>query len=257
MKKQAKYKTLKIAILIVLVAIISGIYVHDYFSPHVAVIPITGELVTHIDKSDDQTETDSKDVVMAIRKADADMNIKAIILEINSPGGNTVGAEEVVNALHNTKKHTISLIRSQGLSAGYMVASATNVIFASHTSMVGDIGVTQSYTDNAKANRGNGITFNQLSLGKFKDMSDPNKPLTQEEKDLITRNGLQPAYDFFVATVAENRHLSIDIVRTMADGSWVLGDQALKEKLIDKIGSFAEVKRYLEENGVSTNKIPW
>ena len=149
-------------------------------------------------------------------------------------------------ALKHSQKPTVALIRSQGDSAAYEVATGANVIFASAESEVGDIGITESYTDNAKKDARDGLTFHQLSIGKYKDMLDPDKPLTPAEHDLIMSQ-LQVGYDRFVQMVADGRHMSTTAILKLADGSEVIGQTALAEGLIDKIGNVDDVRDYLTQ----------
>jgi protease-4 len=103
-----------------------------------------------------------------------------------------------------------------------------------------------SYLDYTKYNEKEGLTYNQLSTGKFKDSGDPDKPLTLEEKKLFERD-LNIMFNNFIQAVSENRKLSIDKVKKLADGSTMLGEMALKNGLIDKIGGPIEVRNYLKE----------
>jgi len=103
-----------------------------------------------------------------------------------------------------------------------------------------------SYMDYAKQNQEDGLTYNKLSSGKFKDAGDPDKILTYEEKQLFMRD-VNVLNENFVQTVAENRNMDIEKVRELADGSSWLGEQALEYGLIDRIGSFFEAKKYLKE----------
>ncbi|MFH1661887.1 MAG: signal peptide peptidase SppA [Candidatus Falkowbacteria bacterium] len=191
-------------------------------------------------------EISSEYIVSAIKEAEKNNKIKAIILEIDSAGGGPVAAEEVADALKYAEKPTVALIREYGNSAAYYVATGADIIFASVNSDVGSIGVTMSYSDNARKNQKEGLTYNQLSSGKFKDIGDPDKPLTVEEKQLIMRD-IKIYHDNFIKAVAENRNLDIEKVRRLADGSSMPGQIAMENGLIDRIGSFREVREYVEE----------
>lgn len=211
-----------------------------------------GEVVTYIspenlgsDGSLTADQTASEHVAYDIHRAEIDPKIKAVILEIDSYGGSPVGGEEISNALKDTEKPTVAFIRSAGASAAYMAASGADTIFASKYSDIGGIGVSSSYLDNAKRNQKDGFTYNQLSVGKFKDMGDPDKPLTAEERNLLMRD-TTIVYQNFIKTVAENRKLDIRKVEKLADGSTMLGQMALTNGLIDKIGGESEVKEYLK-----------
>ncbi|MFZ2970004.1 MAG: S49 family peptidase [Minisyncoccia bacterium] len=149
----------------------------EYGFCNVSKIKLQGELMPYIpneDKNEDGSTavdaTSSEDIVDAIEIADNDENIQAIILEINSFGGGPVAAEEVANALKRATKPTVALIRGMGVSAAYWSAIGADVIIASANSDVGSIGITSSYLDNTEKNEKEGLTFNQISTGKFKDM---------------------------------------------------------------------------------------
>lgn len=188
----------------------------------------------------------SEDIVSMIADAEKDEKIKAIVLEIDSSGGAPVAAEEVAGALKRSKKPTVAFIRSQGLSAAYWSSTGANIIFSSAVSDVGSIGVTFSYVDNYKKNLKDGLTFNSLSSGKYKDYGDSNKPLTADEKLLIMRD-VNIVNDNFIKAVAANRNIDVEKVRQLADGSSMPGEMALKNGLIDRIGGIYEVKDYLKE----------
>jgi protease-4 len=189
-------------------------------------------------------QTASEDVTKAIRQASADPSIKAIVLEIDSPGGSPVGGEEMELALKHAQKPTVALIREEGDSAAYMTATGADIIFASVFSDVADIGITESYVDNSKQDVTNGLTFDQLSIGKYKDMFNPDKPLTADERTLAMKE-LQIGYENFVKIVAENRHMSIDNVTALANGASMTGEEGVQAGLIDKIGDVDDVRSYL------------
>jgi protease-4 len=216
-------------------------------------IELHGQLLTYI--SNDSFDTDGKmlydesaseDIVLAIESAESEPTTKAILLEIDSTGGDIVAAEEVANALKNATKPTVALIRGYGDSAAYYSATGADIIFASKSSDVGSIGVTMSYLDYSKQNEKEGMTYNSLSTGKYKDYGDPDKLLTADERRILERD-LKILHENFVSDVATNRKMDINKVRQLADGSSVPGQMALDNGLIDRIGGFDEVEQYLKE----------
>jgi signal peptide peptidase SppA len=229
---------------------VQGIDVRGYLSTYVG----EGSLDLYGNKIEDQTS--SEDVFYIIERAEKDESIKAILLQIDSYGGEAMTGEEISNALKNSSKPTVALIRGAGTSAAYWSATGAEIIFASALSDVGGIGVTFSYVDNYQKNIKDGLNYNSLSIGKFKDYGDPDKPLSDEEKGLIMRD-LQIIYDNFVKNVAINRNLDIEKVKKIADGSSMPGEIALKEKLIDRIGGLYEVKEYLKEKIGENPEICW
>lgn len=208
-------------------------------------IELQGDLYTYYSSAEVITDvTVSEEIVSLIDYAEIAPEVKAIFLEVDSLGGAPVAAEEVASALKRAKKPTVALIREYGVSAAYWAACGADMIFASANSDVGSIGVTFSYLDNVEQNRKEGLAFQQLSAGKFKDAGDPNKPLTAEERALFKRD-IKILHENFIKDVAENRNLEVAAVRELADGSSMLGQMALDHGLIDRIGGIYEVKEYL------------
>jgi signal peptide peptidase SppA len=225
----------------------------EYSDEYCSVLGINlhGMLLTYVPPySEDNPLSDpdvraSEEVMYLINQANADDDIKAIVLEVDSSGGLPVAGEEIANALKNSSKPTVGFIRSSGLSAAYWAVSGTDHIIASRNSDVGSIGVTLSYLDNVGKNQKDGNTYMQLSSGKYKDAGDPDRPLTEEEKQLFLRD-IKILHENFIADVAANRNVPVADIQKIADGSSVLGDQAKALHLIDEIGGLPEVEKYLE-----------
>jgi protease-4 len=184
-------------------------------------------------------------VVTCINKIAKDNNIKGLIVRINSGGGSPEASEEIANAIQRLKIPTVAVVRESADSGAYLIASATNRIFASDWSDVGSIGITQSYVDNAQKDIQDGLTFDQLSIGKYKDAGNTDKPLTEDEKALFMRD-LNIMYQGFIQKVADNRKLDVAKVKQLADGSSMLGVQAKADGLIDEIGDLNSATTWLE-----------
>lgn len=192
----------------------------------------------------DQTASDG--IQWAVKQANDNEKIKAIVVEIDSYGGSAVAGEEIMRDFKDSKKPVVAFIRDVGVSAGYMAATGAETIFASRFSTVGSIGVTQSYLQNADKNTKEGLTYIDLASGPYKDSGNPDKPLTEAEKQLFMRD-INIMYNDFINIVAKNRNLSVDKVKALADGSTVMGEAALKAGLIDKIGLYPDVINFLSE----------
>ena len=215
-------------------------------------INLHGQILTYIPIDSGESlikDTDlvsSDTVLYYIKQAKEDEKIKAILLEIDSPGGLPVAGEEIANALKSSAKPTVAFIRQTGMSAAYWAATGAGRIFASKNSDVGRIGVTQSYLDNVNKNQKEGLSFVQLSAGKYKDTGNPDKPLSQEEINLFMRD-LNIIHQNFIDAVSINRSIPLEEVKKIADGSSILGERAKELGLIDEIGSLPEVEKYLYE----------
>jgi protease-4 len=214
---------------------------------NVAVVPIEGVIVPFSDIANlgDLIVTPSalKSYLDAVSD---DAMIKAVLFEINSPGGTPVAAEQITELIKDFELPTVAIIGDIGASGGYMVATAADRILASRMSDVGGIGVTMSYVEESIKNQEEGRTFVSLATGKFKDAGNPDKPLTAEERKLFETQ-LKEIHNAFISIVAENRNLAFSDVEALADGSTMTGITAVEKGLVDSIGSRRQAREVLAE----------
>ena len=222
---------------------------------NVAVINIHGDIVTYLTEPSYPEEgldptisnsVSSEEIVAYIDEIEKNSNIKAVIVEIDSYGGYPVASEEIMNAIKKMTKPTIAVIREGAVSGAYLIASGADRIYASEMSDVGGIGITMSYLDYSQQNKEEGIIYQQLSSGKFKDTGSPDKELTAEEKELFMRD-IKILHEAFVKRVAENRELDIEKVEKLADGSTMLGKAAKESGLVDEMGDIYDVQEWIRE----------
>ena len=218
--------------------------------------PDNVEALTSSADSPCDTITSSEEVVWMLDEARYNSSIRAVVLQIDSGGGSPVAAEEVAAALKVLGKPSVAWVRQNAASAAYWIASAADTIIASESSDIGSIGVTYSYVDNAKRNMRDGLTYNQLTTGKYKDTGTPDRALTNDERALIQRD-LDISLQAFIKAVATNRELSVDKVTALADGSSMLGKMALKNGLIDQLGTKQEVWKQLSTDINDKPNVCW
>ena len=207
-----------------------------------------GELIT------DQISSDY--IYRLVEAAQKSNGVKAIAVEIDSYGGSGVAGEEIMRAFKDSTKPVTVFIRELGLSAAYLAATGAETIFASKFSNVGSIGVTASYLQETDKNKKDGLTYVDLSSAKYKDSGNPSRPISAEERAIMMRD-IKIGHENFVNIVAENRNLTLEAVRKLADGSSVMGEQAIKDGLIDKIGSLPDVESYLTKKLGEKANICW
>ena len=195
--------------------------------------------------------TQSEDIVAMINEINNDDQIRGVLFEIDSYGGYPVAGEEIARAIQGITKPNIAMIRSGGASAAYMVASSADRVIASKYSDVGGIGVTASYLQS-----NNNGQFIDLSSGKYKDVGNPDRPITDEERSVILQDVVK-AHKQFIEDVAEYRGMTIDQVSAFADGATMNGLDALQKGLIDGIGSWDEAKQYLKKQIGTDVDICW
>ena len=228
------------------ISLFAGIDVES-LSGNVALIPIEG-VITGSEDSEFifESVTASPDTIELIEKADKNPSIKAIILEINSPGGSAVASEEIANAVKKTNKTTVAWIREIGTSGAYWIASASDHIVANRVSVTGSIRLIASYLEFPGLLERYNITYQRLVAGKYKDIGSPYKEMTQEERELFQQS-LDEIRDYFVGEVAKNRNMGKKEVDKMANGLFYLGSQAKELGLVDEIGGKDEVIGYIEK----------
>lgn len=119
-------------------------------------------------------------------------------------------------------------------SGAYLIASATDSIYATISSAVGSISAKISLIENSKKLEKEGKTYINLISGKYKSILDPNKSMTLEEKNILLGN-LNYHHDNFVNRVSKNRSIPLELMDTITDGRVFYGDNAIKLRLIDKL----------------------
>jgi protease IV len=218
----------------------------DSLTGNVALIPIKGVIVGDTSGGFFDDSASSQDIVKLIEKADDDARIKAIVLEINSPGGSPVASDEIAQALKKTNKTTVAWIREVGASGGYWIASASDHIVANRMSITGSIGVVASYLDFSGFIERYNVSYERMVSGKYKDLGSPYRELTTEERALF-QNVLDDLRDEFIDEVAANRNMPRKDVEKAATGLFYLGSEAQRLGLVDELGGKDEVIAYIEE----------
>jgi protease IV len=214
---------------------------------NVAVIPIKGIITTAESQGPfAQGVASSGKIVSMIKKADANPQIKAILIEINSPGGTPVATDEIAQAIHSINKTTVAWIREAGASGAYWVASATDHIIANRMSVVGSIGVRGSYLEFSGLLKDYNITYEELYAGEYKEYGSPFKKLSEKEREKIMTQ-INKLHSIFISEIAKNRNLDYAYVEKLATGETYLGIEAFEYKLIDQTGGHSTAISYIEQ----------
>jgi len=242
------FSILAFIIFLLLFASVIAMFVpqEDIADGNVAVVPITGIISTGDEQPFGMNLAKSSDIIKMIEKAEDKTNIKAILLEIDSPGGAPVATDEIAQAIKDAKKPTVAVIRETGASGGYWIATAADKIFANRMSITGSIGVRGSSLGFSGLMKDYNVTYRRLVAGKFKDAGSPYKEMTPEEKELF-QGLLDDLHDEFIGAVAENRQLPEEDVRELATGFVYLGSEAKKLGLVDELGNKKDALKYLED----------
>jgi protease-4 len=204
-------------------------------APAVAVIRIEGEITG--DRL--SVGTDPETIIEQLKRAERDENIKSILLRINSPGGSAAASQEIAMEVARAKKPVVASIGDSGASGAYWIATACDRIVAAPASSVGSIGVIMMITNLKGLFEKLGVKYVVVAKGKFKDLGNPARDLTDEEKKLLSDQA-EMVYRQFINDVARNRKMSVSRVEELATGQVFVGEEAKKLGLVDELGNYRD-----------------
>jgi signal peptide peptidase SppA len=206
----------------------------------VAVIPIEGPIAKRMNlftqvSGGSSTELIERDFDNAL----VDSGVKAIVLKIDSPGGQVDGIQELSKLIYENrgKKPIAAFTNGTMASAAYWIGSAAEKIFiSSDTVQIGSIGVATTHSDISRSEDMRGIKTTEIYAGKYKRIASEYRPLTAEGKAYI-QDIVDYLYTTFVNDIARNRGISTEDVLKMADGKLFIGRQAIYIGLVDGVST--------------------
>ncbi len=222
----------------------------------IAIIHAEGEIIYGSDESGIISEKKYLSMLTKIRK---DKNIKAVVLRVNSPGGNAFTSDVIWRELERIKEEGKPLIASFGdyaASGGYYIAAGADKIVAQPNTLTGSIGVFMMFPNATKLlNEKIGVNFDTIKTHEFATGFSPTNNLSEREKMLLQESTLE-IYDLFVERVSKGRKLSIDSTKIIAQGRVWTGKRAKEIGLVDELGDLSDAIRIAgEKAGISDYKI--
>ncbi|HEX5172223.1 MAG TPA: signal peptide peptidase SppA [Cyclobacteriaceae bacterium] len=214
----------------------------------IAVIVAEGTIVPgSADQSDPVIGADT--YVDEIRKARENDRVKAIVLRVNSPGGEYRSSDMIWREvlLASEKKPVIASMGDFAASGGYYISMACDTIVAQPETVTGSIGIFGIMFDMSNFfDHKLGITFEEIKTGEFGEMYTVTRPLTDAEKrhwqEMLDEN-----YEKFLDKAGQGRHTSKDEIRKVAAGRVWTGIQAREHGLVDVLGGFYDALRIAAE----------
>ena len=187
-----------------------------------------------------------KTFLKKLKKYKKDNNIKAIVIDINSPGG-AVGPSqeiyyEIIRAKKETKKPIICVSTGLIASGGYYAALACDKILVAPGTMIGSIGVIMEFANLEKLYEFAKIQRYTITSGKYKDSGSEYRSMREDER-LLFQNMIDEVYQQFKKTVMISRNLSDEVVSQYADGRVMTGATAVRLKFADAEGTFEDAVR--------------
>lgn len=173
-----------------------------------------------------------------IKQGLKDDKVKAILVKINSPGGEVLASDILYHEikLASEKKPLLVYMGSVAASGGFYAAMGADIVMANELTLTGSIGVIVQTLTYQQAGEKIGVTFNTFTSGPNKAMFGGAKPISPEQAAII-QGIIAQSYSRFLGIVAKSRDLEADqLKQVLADGRVLTGQQALDGKLVDELG---------------------
>lgn len=214
----------------------------------IAVLVAEGTIMPGEDEGQDQVIA-GESFVKEIRKARQNDKVKAIVLRINSPGGEFRASDMMWREIQlaTKEKPVIASMSDYAASGGYYMAMSCDTIVAQPHTITGSIGIFGMMFD-MSGFLGNklGITFDEVRTGKYGNMYTVTRPLSEGERLYWQRN-LNEHYETFTSKAAEGRDMPQAELLKVASGRVWTGAQAKERNLVDIVGGFDDAVRIAAE----------
>ena len=187
-------------------------------------------------------------IIRMLDFAEKDINIKMIILEIDSPGGTVFDTQRIVEKIEEIKeiKPIIALVKSNAASGGYFLAAACNKIFTFPESMVGSIGVLVQIPNASEFMDKVGIKMFEISSGEFKTSGSPFSEFSEIDKTIFQKM-VNETHQNLVKQIATQRNLEISEVQKIANGRIFSATQAKELGLIDSFDGHESIEKFFQQ----------
>jgi protease-4 len=191
------------------------------------------------DMTDQEHSIVATKVCKDLEKLAEDDDVKAVVLRVNSPGGSAYASEQIWHAMMNlkAKKPVVVSMGGYAASGGYYISCPANYIIAEPTTITGSIGIFGMFPDfSGLLTEKLGIKFDEVKTNKHAAFGTMSRPFNAEEMALLEQY-IDRGYQLFRKRVADGRKQSVEAIEEIAQGRVWLANDALKNKLVDEIGS--------------------
>ena len=225
----------------------------------VAVLPITGVIAHRMNLVEDISGgggTSIQKLQAQFQQAVLAENVRAIVLDVDSPGGSVSGVPELAEQIYQSRKTKpiIAVVNTLAASAAYWLASAAREVVCMPSGQAGSVGVFILHEDLSQALDKAGVKVSIIKAGKYKTEGNSAEPLSQEARDNFQAD-VDEVYSVFVNAVAKNRGTTQAKVRAgYGQGRTLLAPQAKEAGLVDRIGTFDSVLAKLGVGGMMPSR---
>ncbi len=189
--------------------------------------------------------TPADDIVEQIDRADADDSVDALLLKLNTPGGEVVPSDDIRLAAERFDGPTVAYTTDVCASGGYWIASGCDELWARDGSIVGSIGVIGSRVNASDFAEKVGLSYERFAAGEYKDAGTPLKELEDDERAYL-QGLIDDYYETFVDRVSDGRDLDAEFVRD-TEARIYLGEEAHELGLVDELGTRRDLEDELAD----------
>lgn len=217
----------------------------------IAILPLMGTITHRANLiSDFSGGTSIEKFSAQMRQLAADPNVKAIVIDVDSPGGNVDGVDELSTEIFKARsqKPIVAVANSLAASAAFWIASAASELVVIPSGLVGSIGIVAIHRESAKRDENLGVKTTLIHSGEFKVEGNPFEPLKDEARQQIQKlaDGFM---SMFIRAVARNRDVPISEVQGgFGEGRLVAARDALRLGMVDRIGTMDETLKRVASN---------
>ena len=216
-------------------------------NPDIAVIDVYGPIMYGSTGGFSSTNVDANQMIPLLEEIKKD-NVKGILLRLNSPGGTASASQAIYEKIQAIKKSSnikvVSFMQDVAASGAYYIASSSDYIYANPSTLTGSIGVIMQVPNYTDLGNKVGYKVNTIKSGRYKDLGNASRNMTNDEKDLL-QNLIDDTYNEFVTAVSKGRNIPINTLKPLADGRIYTGNQAKYNKLVDGLGSETDALKWL------------
>ena len=204
----------------------------------IAVIPIYGTLVRRTQGLEAQSGlTSYAGITQSLETALADPSVAAILLDIDSPGGESSGVFDLADRIRAATaiKPVWAVANDMAFSAAYALCSAASRLIVSRTGGVGSIGVIAMHVDQSVKDQQDGIAYTAVFAGDRKNDLNPHAPISGEAHSFL-QGEVNRIYDLFATTVAKHRGMGVNTIKG-TQAALFFGADAVASGLADDVGT--------------------
>lgn len=183
----------------------------------------------------------AEELIPLIRRVSREDQYRALVLNIDTPGGSAAGSQSIYHELMRFKEESgkpiVAILGDSATSGGYYVASAADHIMAHPATLTGSIGVIMEIGNYEGLYEKLGIDFQVFKGGEYKDLGHHGRSITEEEGRIL-QHLIDEIHEQFIAAVVEGRGMDDEMIRSLSTGEIFSGSQAYELNLVDELGNY-------------------